>query len=511
VALPIQPRDLLQRKTQREHLALAAALPLGVLRDIQALAAQLHDKPVLPIIGAGASYDCGVKLASRIGRDLYVEYTTDPSFAPRAEGVVEDNLGNVAEAIAQKIGQLGAVRGIGLHLASHWPDMDAMDEHYCAYRPLARLVREVNVGEALTFNYDCGYEAALKAEGLRRGGWSTALGQDFDDHLTVIADAATNNQLARRGFTVFKPHGCAERFRVLEPADPHGAAEIIVIRESQLTHWRDANWMRDQLRSSARHSVVLLLGFSAADPVIVGELLGVFGEIYNDLAPDGIPRVVAIDRAPNTPRLVNLINAGLGGQSPGPGMITAIPTTDDGSLSAILTLLLTETLAVKLADHLGGLSLYTDLEPRMSELTVSAPVMLRWSYLLRGRGEHQWAQRVNLLEAARRGYVPLTHDPPATIRLLRARRMLRELLGETAPETLDEALADAAFVTRGAHGYLPVDVDRDELEGMSRPGGEAARIAAMLGAPGLEIVLLSARSDMTSGFHIQTGSEVKLP
>src|SRR4051794_35495132 len=94
MTLPIQPRDLSQRKSQREHLALAAALPAEVVENIRALAAQLHDKPVLPVIGAGASYDCGVRLASRIGHDLYVEYTTDPSFAPRAE-CVEDNLGNV--------------------------------------------------------------------------------------------------------------------------------------------------------------------------------------------------------------------------------------------------------------------------------------------------------------------------------------------------------------------------------------------------------------------------------
>lgn len=510
MALPVQPRDLSQRKSRREHLASAGALPAEIVEDVQALAAQLHDKPVLPVIGAGASYDCGVRLASRIGHDLYVEYTTDPSFAPRAESV-EENLGNVAEAIAQKVGQIGVVRAIGLDLESHWPDMDGMDEHYCAYRPLARLVREAHVAKAVTFNYDCGYEAGLKAEGFRRGGKGTAVGQDFDDHLTVIADAATNNQLAHRGFTVFKAHGCAERFRILQPADPDRAAEIIVIRESQLTHWRSANWMRDELRNSARPAVVLLLGFSASDPVIVGELITVFEDIYRDITPDGIPRVVAIDPAPNTPRLVNLINEGLGNEPAADGMITAIPTTDTGSLSAIVTLLLTETLAVKLDDHLGGLALHTDLEARMSELTVSAPVMLRWTYLLRGRGESQWAQRVNLLEAAQRGYVPLAHDPPATVRLIEARRRLRDLLGETAPETPDEALANGGFVTKGAHCYLPVDVDRNDLAGMCRPGGEPARIAKMLGAPGLEMVLLSARTDMTSGFHIQTGNEVAVP
>ncbi len=158
------------------------------------------------------------------------------------------------------------MRAVGLDLESHWPDMYGMDEHYCAYRPLGRLVREAGVGEAITFNYDCGYEAGLKAEGFRRGGKSTAVGQDFDDHLTVIADAATNNQLARRGFTVFKAHGCAERFRILEPADADRAAEIIVIRESELTHWRQANWMRDQLRNSARHSVVPAAGLLGLRP-----------------------------------------------------------------------------------------------------------------------------------------------------------------------------------------------------------------------------------------------------
>lgn len=508
--LPVQPRDLTQRKTHREHLALAAALPAEIVENIRALAAQLRDKQVLPVLGAGASFDCGVRLASDIGHDLYLEYTTDPAFEPRADDV-QDDLGNVAEAVAQKRGQIGVVRAIGLDRDSHWPDMDGTDEHYCAYRPLGRLVREVPIGKAVTFNYDCGYEAAMKAEGFRRGGTHTAVGLDFNDHLTVIADAQTNNQLAPRGATLFKPHGCAERFRILEPADPDAAADTIVIRESQLYHWRQANWMRDELRSSARQSVVLLLGFSASDAVIVGELIMVFQEIYQDTPPDGTPRVVVINRVPNTPQLINLTEVGLGGASAADGMITAIPTTDTGSLSSVLTLLLTEMLAAKLQPHLGSLTLHADLEPRISELTVGAPRMLRWTYLLRGRGEHQWAQRVNLLEAAQGGYVPLTHDPMATVRLIEARRKLRERLGRMAPEMPDEALAEGGFVTRGAHSYLPVDIDKDELNGMCRPGGEPARIAAMLGAPGLEMVLVSARTDMTSGFHIETGNEVVLP
>ena len=46
-------------------------------------------------------------LASRIGHDLFVEYTTDPSFEPRAEGV-EDNLGNVADAVANPVPEAAA-------------------------------------------------------------------------------------------------------------------------------------------------------------------------------------------------------------------------------------------------------------------------------------------------------------------------------------------------------------------------------------------------------------------
>jgi hypothetical protein len=507
MSLPVQPLDLSRRKSQAEHLALAATLPSKVIDDVRALAAQLHGEPVLPILGAGASYDCGVRLGSEIGRDLWVEYTTDPAFEPRADGVHED-LGNVAEAIRLNRGQRGVVRAIGLHEPDLWPDMDGISDHYCAHRALARLAREAPYAQAITFNYDCGHEAGLKAEGYRRG-TATALGKDFDDHMTVIADAHTNNQRRQRGFTVFKPHGCAERFRILAVDDEDRAAATIVICSAQLTHWRNANWMRDELRRSTRFSVVLLLGFSANDPVIVGEFEDVFTEIYADTPADGTPRVVVIDHTPRTPELLSLVQTGLGGGPTSSGMITEIATAD-ASMSAVLTLLLCETLAAKLEPHLlaANVSLYNELGPRLAELTVTAPLMMRWTYLLRGREADQYGQRVNLLEAAKHGYVPLSHDPRGTVHALAARRQLRTKLGLSVPETVPEALSDYGFLVSGACGFMPVDVDHDELRGMVRPGGEPERIARSLGAPAIDTVLVSARHNLSSGFNIQTGMEV---
>lgn len=463
---------------------------------------------MLPILGAGASYDCGVKLAGEIATDLYEEYKSDPEVESLVAGETR-HLGVVADAIALRSDQLSVVKAIGLDQPDLWPDGDRKHEHYCAYRPLARLAREAPLAKTITLNYDCGYEAGLLSEGFRRGGALSARGQEFPDHFTVIADSSSYFQPRVHAFELFKPHGCAQRFRELAQADPATAADTIVIMASQLTNWRGAGWMRNEFKNAVARSVVLLVGVSASDPVIHGTLTDVFREVYDQIPATGEPRLIVIDHRPRTARLQTLVRLGLGKCPPKPGMVTNIDAGGT-SLTSVLALLLTETLALTLENQVG-LDLPSALEPRISEMFVAAPVMLRWTYLLRGRDEHQWAQRVNLLEAARNGYVPLTHDPAATSRLLQARRNLRARLRLPQVEPLAEVCRNHGFVVHQARAFLPVDVEQDELRGMCRPGGEPEHLVRDLDTPPLEPVLVSARGNGDVGFHMETGSEVHIP
>jgi hypothetical protein len=148
------------------------------------------------------------------------------------------------------------------------------------------------------------------------------------------------------------------------------------------------------------------------------------------------------------------------------------------------------------------------LDPRLAELVVSLPLMLRWTYLLGGRGANQFAQNINLREAARNGYVPLTKDPESAIRTLKARRDLRAMLGRPDPETCTEATSEDGFIVSGALAFLPVDLPHEQLRGLCRSGADAADVAVAVGAPGLEAVLVSAHGDLRRGFTIDKGNEV---
>src|SRR4051812_34819179 len=116
-----------------EHLAKAVALDPAEVEHIRTLAAQIAGRSVLPVLGAGASYDCGMRLATQIGEDLYNDYFADPSFAPHAAGLSTD-LGDVADAIFVGADQPTVVRAVGLHDPALWPGTDGVGEHFCAYR-----------------------------------------------------------------------------------------------------------------------------------------------------------------------------------------------------------------------------------------------------------------------------------------------------------------------------------------------------------------------------------------
>lgn len=506
--MTIRTIDPSQVLSLQEHLAKAAAFDEEDVRRIRALAAQLEGRSVLPVLGAGTSYDCGIRLATQIGEDLYNDYLADASFAPHVAGL-NPNLGEVADAIFEAADQPTVVRAIGLHDPALWPGTDDVNDHFCAYRVLARLAREDLMDEAITFNYDCGKEAGLKAEGFLRSP-RTELGKEWLDHATVIADAAAHAQLHRAGaFTLFKAHGCAERYRELAVADENAAADTIIIRRLQLTTWRNDAWIRDTFADRARNHVLLLIGFSGQDPVIYGEMASVLDGVYASTTPDGLPRVVVIDYEPDTATLRTLIRSGLGGQDAAPGAVTQIGTSS-ATTTSVMLVLLAEALALKLAP--AGVTVPDEMEPRLAALTLSAPVMLRWSYLLRKPAENQYVQRINLQQAAEHGYVPLTLDPQTTARALGTRAGLRQELGLTEQETIREALAAHGFLVDAGCAFLPVGLDHDELVRSCRPGGPIDHARRSLGHPThLDCILVSDGPGGRRGVNVGTGKEVPVP
>jgi hypothetical protein len=491
-----------------DHLIQAAGFDKDQAERIRRLAAQLAGRPVLPLLGAGASYDCGMRLATEIGRDLYDDYMSNGAYAPHARGL-EPNLGDVADAIYDAADQVAVVRAVGLPDPALWPGADDISDHFCAYRVLARLAREELMAEVMTFNYDCGHEAGLKDEGFM---WSprTERGKQWLDHATVVSDAATYAELRLPGsLKLIKAHGCAQRYRALAASDEEAAAATIVITNLQLATWRNDLWIRDAFRDRARSHILLLIGFSGQDTIIYGALNEVLDDVYSNAPIDGDPRVVVVDWQPDSVRLRTLITTGLGNQPAAAGAVTQVETAS-GTTTAALLILLAETLALKLSTQ--PITIPDDIDARLAMLTLAAPAALRWAYQLRRSQENQYLQKVNLQQAAERGYVPLTLDPGTTARALNSRADLRAALGMPLHETTAEALASDGFIIDGGFAYLPIGLDQVELVGACRPGGPIEHTRRALPHPRhLECILVSDGPGGRQGVHIDTGREVSVP
>jgi hypothetical protein len=513
--VPVQSRDLSQLKDLQDHLDLAIRLPPAEFAGLQALARQLDGRPVIPVVGAGGSYDCGIRLARDIAEDLFAEYSADPAFAPLPDRAAEfeRDLGAVADAIGLVRSQKEVVEALGLHESALWPSAPDLTGHFCTYRVLARLAREDLFGEALTFNYDCGFEAALQDEGFLFSP-TTLRGRQWHDHATVISDEITNSELQPRGaFVLTKLHGCAARYRVAVATGLHKPEDAIIVKWSQLLDWRKDLWARDVMSDRARRHVLLLLGFSGQDPVIHIGLTRVLADVYKHADKDH-PRVVVVGRDPDTLTLRMLVRAGLGNDAAPPDTVTQISTAH-ASTTAIAVLLLTELLALRLTRVWRGFTLPTSVESRIAWLVVAGPAMLRWSFLLRRPLPwRDYAQRINLELAAERGYVPLMADPEATVRALQARGRIRAELGLAPDETPREALQDDGFIVAPALGraYLPVGLPADELLQAARSGGELEQARHVLPyPPSLDCVLVGERSGGLAGLSIETGLEVPVP
>jgi hypothetical protein len=497
----------------QDHLDAAATLAPALIADLQALAAQLDGQSVLPLIGAGGSYDCGMPLAGSIGKDLYDDYHANPDYAPYAADL-QPLMADVTEAIYVSAGQLAVVQALGLPEPALWPSAGEVPEHFCAYRVLARLTREQLFAQAVTLNYDCTYEAGLLSEGFLLTPGITPGGR-FPDHVTLIADARSASDTTHAGSLVLrKLHGCAAHYR-RDAADPtvDQPEDRIIVRREQLTNWRDDIWARDYLRQYARTDVLLLIGFSGQDPVVAGELTTLLREIHQQAPRPGEARVIAIDYEPDTAVLRGLIHAGLGGTQPAPGVITKIrtkPASSTATLLALLTVMLHHHLTDALAH--AGLALPEDFEQRIAALTIAAPMMLRWSYLLRPSAENDFNQRANLQSVAHRGYVPLLLDPATTASALKTRAQLRTALGK-APESTREAQENYSFLTDPAAGvaYMPCGLDFDTLRAGARLAGELHTARETLPSPARLDCVLVAADPVRRGISLASGEEVSVP
>jgi SIR2-like domain len=513
--MTVQTIDKDQIRSLQEHIDKATALEPARVAEIRALVAQLleQDLPVLPIVGAGASHDCGMRLASALGKDLYWDYMNNPDYASEPRDAVKEDLADVAQAIHNAADQIAVVKAIGLDDPALWPDAENVPEHFCLYRVLSRLAREDLFEEVIGFNYDCAKEAGLKREGFQLS-QKTIAGRKWSDHATVIADKQTMYKPPRKGaLTYHKAHGCAHRFRELALVDEAKAAETIIICSEQLTNWRDDLWMAERLRDRARESLLVLIGFSAQDAVVHGELKKVLDEIYKELPPEGKPRLVTIDAKPEAPVLRGLIKSGLGGEMPPSGVVTEI-NVSTSSTTAVALVLLTEYLRLALASHLegGDYALPDGLDEQIAALAIAAPLMLRWTYLLRAPSQDQYVQKINMEQAAHGGYVPLTVDPRAAALALETRVKLREALSIAGPESARETLTDHGFITRAGFAYLPVALTLEELLAACRPGGTIERARVTLGVPSkIERILVTLQDDVLRGVNADTGAEVVLP
>jgi len=305
------------------HIEAVDRLEDDQLQAIGGLAQQLHGQNVLPVVGAGASYDCGMRLARDIAEDLYAAYTGNPDFEPYDPQLAPTDLAAIAEAIFVRAdSQARVVSELGLPDPELWRPAEAMGDHFCVYCVLARMVREGFLGEAFGFNYDCGAEAGLSAEGFTYG--DVAAGRQWLDRARIIADGETNTNTARdpSTFTFYKANGCAVRYRELAELDEEKAAENIVVRTDQINRWKSSGWSRNPFRSRAENHVLMLVGFAAQDPRFSAELRGVLEGVYREAPANARPRVVAIDHAPNPTEIESLIRTGLGGNQPATGVVT---------------------------------------------------------------------------------------------------------------------------------------------------------------------------------------------
>lgn len=499
-----------------EHVEKALTLTDAEVGDLRALAGQLQDQTVVPILGAGASHDCGMRLAGQIAADMHADCDFDQDLKIAVESVEATDLGKIAEAIFNARGedQQAVLEAIGLPDPALWPSTDEIDEHFCVLRVLARAVREHEGWKrAVGFNYDCCGEAALKSEGYRlsRG---TRSGRIWLDHADVICSKRRyDDTTIRSGFELVKAHGCAEHYRTEYTADPSATVtESVIIRAAQIDSWCDREWARVALSDRVRNAVVVLIGFSGQDPATVDELRRVLEDVTGDGSKPTRPRLVVIDWDPDTDALQQLIAYGVGPDGDATSAVTRVSTAA-ASTTAVLLVLLAEIVGLELgatATRLGY-GLPSDLEARLALLALAGPAMSAWTFFLNKPLRDAGLQHVNLAMAGGSPYVPMRPDAEAAIRSFRAYEGLRDALGLQGLGSARGVCETGGWIVNDGKAYMPTGLELSTLVEAATNGALAEAKDVLHWPRDLSAVLVCEGGGQLRGLSIERDREVEVP
>jgi SIR2-like domain len=502
-----------QTKSFFDCLYEAASLPPTVWQEIRALARQLEHAAILPLVGAGASYDCGQPLAAQVAEEMFKGFGGGdrPSDLTRSK----TDLGVVADAYFLEGRQKAVIDALGLADTSRWPAATGYDEHFCGYRVLARLAREGLLSEAISLNYDCAFERGLEDEGFAYRPFK-AMGKEWLDQATVISGAADHVLASRRGEMVLtKAHGCAasyrRKIRSVATDNAEDVREEVIVRRTQLMDWRGDFWARDLFADRARTHVMLLIGVSGQDPVIHIALTRALEDVFKRLPNSGYPRVVAIDVNPDTVALRNLLDQGCGKKPPPTGAVTKVRVPGGTSLTAVLIALGVEMIALRLERH--KVPIANLRASRVTLLMVTIPAILRWCYRLERRTsslDHYQYSKVRM--SKQKAYVPIECSAPRVEEMLRVRELLLGHLGVGPYESVAQAVKGCGFVLKGRPGraFLPLGLTAEELT--TALPSELRSAAQELDAPeDVELILVAREGFELIGRSVHTGEGVRVP
>lgn len=511
--MTVRIMDEAQILSLEAHIALALGLEPDEVAAIQALALQLKGQEVLPILGAGASHDCGMRLAGDIAADLHADCCVDEGLKPRVEQIAVRDLGQIAEAIYDYRGDShqAVLEAIGMPDPLRWPGTPEVDPHFCALRILARGAREhEGLKQAFSFNYDSCKEAALLSEGFSLSRETTA-GLIWLDHANVVCSKEMYGGTGlRTGFELVKAHGCAEHYR--EAYEKNGCeevAEAIVIRAHQIATWKERLWAKRGLSDRVQRNILLLIGFSGQDPATAAEFKEVLEDICSGDSEPSRPRLVVIDHNPDTDALRHLIEFGIGPGGANEEAVTKVSTANS-STTAVLMILLAEIIALELTPAMTelGFTLSSDLGERLGLLTLTGPAMARWSFLL-GMADEGYMQRIG---AGMEGhdYVPLRYEPQIAVRAFQVRKGIREAIGLTDPEQAGDLADTDGFILHNGCAYLPLGIRFDQVEA-AYVSGMLEQAKDVLPWPrDVEAILVCEKDGVRTGFSLR-GREVPVP
>ena len=513
--MPVSVMDRSQIRSLEDHLDLALALEPDEVEGIRTLAEQLQGMKILPILGAGASHDCGMRVAGCIATDLHAECEADEELKADLQAVAPNDLGGIAEAIYKHHGDChqAVLEAIGMPDPQRWPGTREVEPHFCALRILARLIREHRgLGSAFSFNYDCCKEAALAAEGFSRSRERTA-GLVWIDNANVFCTKEMyQDPQNSNGFELVKAHGCAEHYReAYEEDQREEVGETIVIRAEQIETWADRLWARRSLDDRVQKSVLLLVGFSGQDKATAVELKEVLEDICKSESDSTPPRLVVIDRNPDTDELRELVDYGRGPRGGGESAVTKISTAKT-STTAVLMVLLAETIALELQPSItaSGFALPADLDARLGLLTLSGPAMARWSFQLRSENG-AFMQRINVEMEDCDDYVPLRDGPEINVRAFMLREEMRAAMGFDGPEQLRDLAGTDGFIRHRNCAYLPLGIRLNQVRRAHRSGALRHARDVLPWPEAIESILVCDEDGVRRGISIMTGEEVPVP